>query len=68
MESGNLRRGGLLILISKSTVNLVIDLTSKIIKRCISEEVIKAGIFAIELRYNTWHINKRLMCSCCTLC
>lgn len=48
-QSDNLRRGGLLTLISKSTINLVIDSISKLIKKSISEEVIEAEMFAIEL-------------------
>lgn len=48
-QSGNKNRGGLLTLISKSTVNLVIDSISNLIKMCISQEVQDAEMFAIEL-------------------
>lgn len=48
-QSGNLRREGLLTPISKSTVNLVIDSISKLIKKCISEEVRKAGSLLLNL-------------------
>lgn len=48
-ESGNKNRGGLLTLISKTTVNLFIECISQEIKRIIVQEVQEAGMFSIEL-------------------
>lgn len=48
-QSGNQNRGGLLTLISKSTINYVIDSISSSIKKIINQEVQDAKMFTIEL-------------------
>lgn len=48
-NSGNKTRGRLITLISKTTVNLVIECISGLLKHFIANEVIEAGMFSVEL-------------------
>lgn len=75
--SGSRGRGSLVTLLSKSTVNSVIDTIQNLIKENIATEVVKAGMFSVQLdttqditaqdqcsvvlRYVTDTINERLV-------
>ncbi|KAL6485944.1 hypothetical protein MHYP_G00053360 [Metynnis hypsauchen] len=75
--SGTRGRGSLVTLLSKSTVNSVIDMIQNLIKENIATEVLKAGMFSVQLdttqditaqdqcsvvlRYVTDTINERLV-------
>lgn len=75
--SGSRGRGSLVTLLSKSTVNSVIDTILKLIKENIATEILKAGMFSVQLdttqditaqdqcsvvlRYVTDTINERLV-------
>ena len=48
-NSGNKTRGGLLTLISKTTVNQIIECISDLIKKCIASQIVEAGMFSVEL-------------------
>jgi hypothetical protein len=71
-------RGSLITLISKTTLNYIIDAMRKIIKKTISEEIKSAGMFSVQLdttqdisvkdqcsiiiRYVTHKVHERLIC------
>lgn len=61
-ESGNKNRGGLLTLISKTTINMVIESIGQEIKIFIAREVQEAGMFAVELD-TTQDISVKDQCS-----
>jgi hypothetical protein len=74
----NKGRGNLITLISKTTLNYIIDAMTKIIKKTISEEIKSAGMFSVQLdttqdvsvkdqcsiiiRYVTDKVHERLIC------
>lgn len=74
----NKGRGNLITLISKTTLNCIIDAMRKIIKKTISEEIKAAGMFSVQLdttqdvsvkdqcsiiiRYVTDKVHERLIC------
>lgn len=48
-NSGNKTRGSLLTLISKTTVNQIIECISDLIKKYIASQIVEAGMFSVEL-------------------
>ncbi|KAL4113073.1 hypothetical protein QTP88_016764 [Uroleucon formosanum] len=48
-DSGSKQEGGHICFLSKTTVNYVIEIISEIIKSSISEEIIKAGMYSVQL-------------------
>lgn len=48
-NSGNKTRGGLLTLISKTTVNQIIECISDLIKKYIASQIVEAEMFSVEL-------------------
>jgi len=62
MNLENKNRGGLLTLISKTTINMVIECIGQEIKTCIAREVQEAGMFAVELD-TTQDISVKDQCS-----
>ncbi|KAE9541874.1 hypothetical protein AGLY_003865 [Aphis glycines] len=61
-ESGNKNRGGLLTILSKTTINMVIECIGQEIKTCIAQEVQEAGMFTVELD-TTQDISVKDQCS-----
>jgi len=48
-DSGSKQGGGHISFLSKTTVNYIIEIISEIIKSSISEEIIKAGMYSVQL-------------------
>ena len=48
-DSGSKQGGGHISFLSKTTVNHIIEIISEIIKSSISEEIIKAGMYSVQL-------------------
>ncbi len=61
-SSGTSGRGSLITLLSKTTVNSVIDTIGHLIQECISKDVQKAGMFSVQLD-TTQDITSQDQCS-----